>query len=79
MKENEQTQAESASSAPLKGAGSGLRTWLNVGAVAAVSALAGGLAAAWYYRKTLRTLQEAEACGGNPEIPVPDSETEFDI
>jgi len=29
--------------------------------VAAVSALAGGVAAAWYYRKTLARLQQAEA------------------
>jgi hypothetical protein len=35
--------------------------WLKVGAVAAASALAGGLAAAWYYRKTLARLQQAEA------------------
>jgi hypothetical protein len=28
--------------------------------VAAVSAFTGGLAAAWYYRKTLSRLQEAE-------------------
>jgi hypothetical protein len=34
--------------------------WLKVGAVAAASALVGGLAAAWYYRKTLARMQEAE-------------------
>jgi membrane associated rhomboid family serine protease len=36
------------------------RGWFRVGMVAAVSALAGGLAAAWYYRKTLNRLKEAE-------------------
>jgi hypothetical protein len=35
-------------------------SWVKVGAVAAVSALAGGLAATWFYRKTLRRIQAAE-------------------
>jgi hypothetical protein len=34
--------------------------WLKVGAVAAASAVLGGLAAAWFYRKTLSRLREAE-------------------
>ena len=34
--------------------------WLKVGIVAAASALAGGLAAAWWYRKTLRPTQETD-------------------
>jgi membrane associated rhomboid family serine protease len=34
---------------------------MKVGAVAAVSALAGGLAAAWFYRRTLRRIQAAES------------------
>jgi flagellar basal body-associated protein FliL len=32
-------------------------SWIRVGAVAAASALAGGLAAAWFYRKTLKRMQ----------------------
>ena len=39
--------------------------WLKVGAIAAASAVLGGLAAAWFYRKTLSRLREAEH-----EIPV---------
>ena len=35
-------------------------SWVKVGAVAAVSALAGGLAAAWFYRRTLKRIQAAE-------------------
>jgi len=35
--------------------------WLKVGAVAAASALAGGLAAAWYYRGTLNRLRQEES------------------
>jgi hypothetical protein len=42
--------------------------WLKVGSIAAASALAGGLAAAWFYRKTLSRLREAEN-------EIPDSET----
>ena len=42
--------------------------WLRVGAIAAASALMGGLAAAWFYRKTLSRLQEAER-------RLPDSES----
>ena len=42
-------------------------SWMKVGVVAAISALAGGLAAAWYYRKTLTRLQEAE------ETPIADA------
>ena len=40
----------------------GLRSsWIRVGAVAAISALAGGLAAAWFYRKTLRQMQAEDS------------------
>ena len=44
------------------------RGWLRIGAVAAASALAGGLAAAWFYRKTLARLRQAEASGHRTEI-----------
>ena len=51
----------SSEAVPSSGASQG---WLQVGAIAAASALLGGLAAAWYYRRTLSRLREAEA-----EIP----------
>jgi hypothetical protein len=41
--------------------------WLKLGVVAAASVLAGGLAAAWWYRKTLTTLRQAEDNGTNPQ------------
>jgi hypothetical protein len=55
----------SASKRPVHSSGSGgngafSKDWLRVGAIAAASALVGGLAAAWFYRKTLSRLQEAE-------------------
>lgn len=37
-----------------------LPAWLKVGAVAAATALAGGIAAAWIYRKTLTKLRQEE-------------------
>jgi len=39
-----------------------------VGAVAAASAVAGGLAAAWFYRQTLTRLQQAAEDDHSPEI-----------
>ena len=42
--------------------------WIKMGAIAAASAVVGGLAAAWFYRKALSQLREAEN-----EIPDSDS------
>jgi len=53
--------------------------WIKVGAFAAASAVLGGLAAAWFYRKTLSQLREA----GNetPDSPqsITENETEEDF
>ena len=48
--------------------------WLKLGAVAALSGLIGGLAAAWFYRKTLVRLRQAEAEESvrGPEVSNPD-------
>jgi hypothetical protein len=51
---------DSESLAPDAGPIAGRPQWVKVGAVALASALAGGLAAAWWYKKTLSRLQEAE-------------------
>ncbi|MGB8846944.1 MAG: hypothetical protein WCC73_14770 [Terracidiphilus sp.] len=40
--------------------------WIKVSAIAAASAVIGGLAAAWYYRHTLSRLRQA---GQNPNDP----------
>jgi hypothetical protein len=45
--------------------------WLKVGVVAAASALAGGLAAAWWYRKTLKTLRQTDETTQNPHFGIP--------
>lgn len=55
-----------------------LPAWIRMGAVAAASALAGGLAAAWFYRKTLRALREAEAKPEDPRYYVPHYDTDRD-
>lgn len=44
--------------------------WLKVGAIAVASAALGGLAAAWFYRKTLSQLQ---AAGNDIPDSVPES------
>ena len=41
-------------------------TWLKLAILTAASALAGGLATAWWYRKTLTKLRET---GENPQNP----------
>ena len=45
--------------------------WLKLGVVAAAPALAGGLAAAWWYRKTLSKLQNGEEIDQNPDFRIP--------
>ncbi len=55
------------------------RGWLKMGVVAATSALAGGLAAAWFYRKTLAQLRQAESNGHNPAIKASESDSEEDF
>ena len=45
--------------------------WTNAGVIAAASALAGGLAAAWWYRKTLKTLRQIGEMHQNPQFGIP--------
>jgi hypothetical protein len=53
--------------------------WLKVGTIAAASALLGGLAAAWFYRKTLTQLREAENEIPDPESKIIEDEPEEDF
>lgn len=64
-------QAESYTSPQKQGGNERPSGWLQVGVVAVASALAGGLAAAWYYRKTLARLRQAEANPQSDESGVP--------
>lgn len=54
----------------LKNAGSRLPGWVKVGAFAAASALAGGLAATWFYRKTLTRHQNAQSEAENSNFRI---------
>jgi len=45
--------------------------WLKAGVIAGASALAGGLAAAWWYRKTLKTLRQTGETAQNPHFGIP--------
>jgi membrane associated rhomboid family serine protease len=65
---------ESSSSAGQQGEGGEPAGWFKVGAVAAASALAGGLLAAWWYRKTLNKLRQAEDDTLNPHFGIPENE-----
>ena len=53
--------------------------WLRIGSIAAASAVLGGLAAAWFYRKTLSQLRDAG--NGIPDsLPnITENETEEDF
>jgi flagellar basal body-associated protein FliL len=71
-KDPSQTQSDVSMRTP------GISAWIRIGAIAGASALAGGLAAAWFYRKTLNTLREAESQSVNIESEIPDAGTEPD-
>jgi len=53
--------------------------WLKVGAVAAASAVLGGLAAAWFYHKTLSRLREAEDTISSSESRTTEDESAEDF
>jgi hypothetical protein len=52
--------------------GDGKRAWQKLGWVAAASAFAGGLAVAWWYRKTLTKLRESEESTQNTQFGISD-------
>jgi hypothetical protein len=55
-----------------------LPKWFKVSAIAAGSALAGGIAAAWFFRNTLETLRAAEEDPTNPDFRIPGSHRDED-
>jgi len=56
--ENDHLDSEAYAEKPATEAGK-VPGWIKVGAIAGASALVGGLAAAWFYRKTLSRLRQA--------------------
>jgi hypothetical protein len=49
--------------------------WLKLGVIAGASVLAGGLAAAWWYRKTLTRLRQAEEKPVNPHFRISEDDS----
>jgi len=45
-------------------------TWVRIGLVAAATVVLGGMAAAWWYRKTLIRLRQAEETAGDPQFGI---------
>jgi hypothetical protein len=78
MPEKQLNAADLMTSRESRKAGSGLKKWAKVGMIAAASALAGGLAAAWFYRKTLNTLRNAEMEEGNSGSRISHTGTDFE-
>jgi hypothetical protein len=52
---------------------------VKLGVVAVASVLAGGLAAAWWYRKTLLRLRQADEKHVNPDFGIPEDESRDEI
>jgi hypothetical protein len=53
--------------------------WVKMGVVAAASVMLGGLAAAWFYRKALSQLREAENEIPDSESSITEDETAEDF
>ena len=51
---------------------------LRVGAIAVTSALLGGIAVAWWYRKTLQKLHETGESSNNPHFGIDSAHTTED-
>jgi hypothetical protein len=68
---NEIESTASSSSKPMFALPARPSSWLGIGIVAAASALASGLAVAWWYRKTLYSLHNAgqESQSSTSEVP----------
>ena len=79
MEAQKASDIESSASLNVAATKPGLKTWIRVGAIAAATALVGGVAAAWYYRKTLNTFREVESQGEIPDSGIPESEMDGDI
>jgi len=69
-KENMTTSLESSTSSASKPVPDTPSRWLKLGLIAAASAFAGGLAAAWWYRQTLAKLRQSEETAQNPDFRI---------
>jgi hypothetical protein len=62
--------SESKISEKTSGSGESRGGLLKLGAVAVASALLGGIATAWWYRKTVQRLHETGENGNNPHFGI---------
>lgn len=74
-----QTSVESKASEETKGQLSEPSTWMKFGLIAMASAVLGGMATAWWYRKILIRLRQAEEAGPNPQIGIWDDDSGDEI
>lgn len=56
-----------------------LPRWIRIGAIAAASVLAGGLAATWFYRKTVVRLRQASENPDDPDFGISDGRKNDEI
>jgi hypothetical protein len=57
----------------------GFPRWIRIGAIAAASVLAGGLAVTWFYRKTVVRLRQAGENPDNPDFGIGGRRTDDEI
>ena len=74
MEKDDLSKIKSASYSDASNARPGRSKWLRFGLMAAVSAAAGGIAALWLYRETVKKLHESGEFHDNPNLhrPHPD-------
>ena len=53
--------------------------WMEFGLIAMASAVLGGMATAWWYRKTLIRLRQAESTPTDPKIWISEDDLGDDI
>ena len=66
------TSAESDTSSNSKAEQAAPAGWAKLGLIAVASVVLGGMATAWWYRKTLIRLRQAEEFPANPQFGMAD-------
>ena len=72
-------QADSITSKEASAKSDASPSWMKFGLIAMASAVLGGMATAWWYRKTLIRLRQAEETTPNPQIGIWDDDSVDEI